>query len=446
MVDEAHATGASGRADGARSPPPASAARSTWSSAPSARRSAPTAPTPARAPRRSTSWSTAPALRLLDRAAAALGRRRDWRRWSARIRAGTGRAPAGKRDGVAGCACRRGARRGPARGPRSCPIEVGDAEPAMELCERLLERGVFAQGIRPPTVPEGSSRLRFTVMASHRKPASWRAPRSWSAPPPASSACSRPKPSPLDAMPVTEPGGVFVTGTGTEVGKTVVAAVIAHTLAAQGRRVAVFKPAVTGLDEAGGSSRDHELLRLAAGSARATRRSRPTGTRLPPRPIWPRRWPARRSIRRGCWRRRGLRPAGADALVCEGVGGLLVPLAGRRLSACATWRSTSACPLVIAASPGLGTINHTLLTIEAARAAGLEIAAVVLTPWPERPEPDRAVKSGDDRLARRGRGPDPRPLDLGSLDLARQLLSRLESSPIGSPVASPAPGSSRDFS
>jgi glycine C-acetyltransferase/8-amino-7-oxononanoate synthase len=48
------------------------------------------------------------------------------------------------------------------------PIEVGEAEPTMELCERILERGVFAQGIRPPTVPEGSSRLRFTVMATHR--------------------------------------------------------------------------------------------------------------------------------------------------------------------------------------------------------------------------------------------------------------------------------------
>ncbi|HTT93141.1 MAG TPA: 8-amino-7-oxononanoate synthase [Solirubrobacterales bacterium] len=47
------------------------------------------------------------------------------------------------------------------------PIEVGEAEPTMELCERALKRGVFAQGIRPPTVPEGSSRLRFTVMATH---------------------------------------------------------------------------------------------------------------------------------------------------------------------------------------------------------------------------------------------------------------------------------------
>jgi 8-amino-7-oxononanoate synthase len=55
---------------------------------------------------------------------------------------------------------------GPSR-TQIVPIEIGEAEPTMELCERLLERGVFAQGIRPPTVPEGSSRLRFTVMATH---------------------------------------------------------------------------------------------------------------------------------------------------------------------------------------------------------------------------------------------------------------------------------------
>ena len=48
------------------------------------------------------------------------------------------------------------------------PVEVGDAARTMDLCERVLERGVFAQGIRPPTVPEGRSRLRFTVMATHR--------------------------------------------------------------------------------------------------------------------------------------------------------------------------------------------------------------------------------------------------------------------------------------
>jgi 8-amino-7-oxononanoate synthase len=49
------------------------------------------------------------------------------------------------------------------------PLEVGDAERTMKLCERLLGRGVFAQGIRPPTVPAGSSRLRFSVMATHEE-------------------------------------------------------------------------------------------------------------------------------------------------------------------------------------------------------------------------------------------------------------------------------------
>jgi 8-amino-7-oxononanoate synthase len=48
------------------------------------------------------------------------------------------------------------------------PLLVGDAATTMELCEGAIERGVFAQGIRPPTVPEGSSRLRLTAMATHR--------------------------------------------------------------------------------------------------------------------------------------------------------------------------------------------------------------------------------------------------------------------------------------
>jgi dethiobiotin synthetase len=75
--------------------------------------------------------------------------------------------------------------------------------------------------------------------------------------------------------------------------------------------------------------------------------------------------------------------AEADAVVVEGAGGLLVPLAPR-YSMRGLARDLDL-PLVIAAPPGLGTINHTLLTVEAARAADLEIAAVVLTPWPAQP-------------------------------------------------------------
>ncbi|HVD37609.1 MAG TPA: dethiobiotin synthase [Solirubrobacterales bacterium] len=175
--------------------------------------------------------------------------------------------------------------------------------------------------------------------------------------------------------------GLFVTGTGTEVGKTVVAAVIARTLAAEGRRVHVFKPAVTGLDE--GVETDHALLRRASGSSQSDEEIAPYRYGPPASPhlaaelageeIDPER--LRQAARAAA--------EGADAIVCEGVGGLLVPLSPTYLV-----RDLAAdlgYPLVVAAGPGLGTINHTLLTLEAARGANLDVARVVLTPWPEQP-------------------------------------------------------------
>jgi dethiobiotin synthetase len=195
--------------------------------------------------------------------------------------------------------------------------------------------------------------------------------------------------------------GIFVTGTGTEIGKTVVAAVLAHTLAAEGRSVAVFKPCVTGLEEAGES--DHELLRRAAGSSQSDDQIAPYRYDLPASPhlaaamageeIDPARLLAvAREAAEGC-----------EVLVCEGVGGLLVPLMApgpdddplpymvRDLAADLDY------PLVVVAPPGLGTINHTLLTIEAAPTAGLKVAAVVLTPWPE--EPSEIERSNRETIA-----------------------------------------------
>ncbi|HET7120185.1 MAG TPA: dethiobiotin synthase [Solirubrobacterales bacterium] len=175
--------------------------------------------------------------------------------------------------------------------------------------------------------------------------------------------------------------GIFVTGTDTDIGKTVVAAAIARTLAAEGHRVAVFKTTVTGLDE--GGETDHALLRRASGSAQSDEEIAPYRYGAPASPhlaaalageqIDPERLRAAAAAA----------AEGAEALVCEGVGGLLVPLSPgylvRDLAADLGY------PLVIVASPGLGTINHTLLTIEAARTAGLEIACVVLNPWPAEP-------------------------------------------------------------
>ncbi|MGE5281195.1 MAG: dethiobiotin synthase [Chloroflexota bacterium] len=174
---------------------------------------------------------------------------------------------------------------------------------------------------------------------------------------------------------------MFVTGTGTEVGKTVVAAVIARTLTAQGESVAVFKPAVTGLDEEG--EPDHELLRRAAGSEQSDEEIAPYRYGPPASPhlaaelageeIEPQR------LRDGA----SAAAAGADVLVCEGVGGLLVPLRSDYLVR--DLAVDLGLPLVVVSPPRLGTINHTLLTLEAARAAGLDVGLVVLTPWPDEP-------------------------------------------------------------
>jgi dethiobiotin synthetase len=175
--------------------------------------------------------------------------------------------------------------------------------------------------------------------------------------------------------------GCFVTGTGTEVGKTVVAAAIARAQAERGLAVAVFKPAVTGLE--GPGEADHELLRRAAGSAQSDEEIAPYRYGPPASPHLAAALAGEEIDPRRLTEAARAAAAGADLLVCEGVGGLLVPLAGDYLV-----RDLAAdlgLPLVVAASPGLGTINHTLLTLEAARSAALAVAKVVLTPWPERP-------------------------------------------------------------
>lgn len=156
---------------------------------------------------------------------------------------------------------------------------------------------------------------------------------------------------------------------------------IARTLASEGRAVAVFKPAVTGLDEEG--EYDHELLRRAAGSAQSDAEIAPYRYGPPASPHLAAALAGERIEREVLLKAAREARAGAEALVCEGVGGFLVPLADDYLVR--DLAVDLGLPLVVAASPGLGTINHTLLTVESARAVGLEVRAVVLTPWPEAP-------------------------------------------------------------
>lgn len=187
--------------------------------------------------------------------------------------------------------------------------------------------------------------------------------------------------------------GAFVTGTGTEVGKTVVAATIARTLAGEGRRVAVFKPAVTGLDE--GVETDYELLRRASGSRQSDEEIAPYRYGPPASPHLAAALAGEEIDPEGLRQAARAAAEGAEEIVCEGVGGLLVPLTPTYLV-----RDLAAdlgYPLIVVAGPGLGTINHTLLTVEAARAAGLEVAAIVLNPWPE--DPSEIERSNRETIA-----------------------------------------------
>ncbi|HSO98454.1 MAG TPA: dethiobiotin synthase [Solirubrobacteraceae bacterium] len=177
--------------------------------------------------------------------------------------------------------------------------------------------------------------------------------------------------------------GLFVTGTDTGVGKSVLTAAVVAALRTAGHGVCPLKPVITGLAEVPDPvwPPDDELLARAAGvacDAVAIERFDPpvsphlagelAGRRIDPAALVA-------TIRER---------AGQRLAIIEGVGGLLVPLAGefdvRDLA------RELALPVVLAARPGLGTINHTRLTVEAARAAGLDLRGIVLTPWPSAPD------------------------------------------------------------
>jgi dethiobiotin synthetase len=217
--------------------------------------------------------------------------------------------------------------------------------------------------------------------------------------------------------------GLFVTATDTGVGKTILSAALLAAMAAEGEAVRAHKPVITGLeepeqDEDGAWPPDHELLGAAAGMAPeqvAPLRYGPAvsphlaealaGERIEPSTLV-----------------QAAEAAAADAvhrratLIVEGVGGLLTPLA-EDFSVCELAQAIGL-GVLIAARPGLGTINHTLLTLRTAREAGLDVRAVVLTPWPADPSP--MERSNRETIARLGAvavetlrgvpGPDPAEL------------------------------------
>ena len=158
------------------------------------------------------------------------------------------------------------------------------------------------------------------------------------------------------------------------------AASICAALAARGEQVAAFKPVVTGLEDAPGEfGHDHELLASVASAGQTPEEVAPYrfGQAVSPH--------LAADVALTTVNPAELLAAARrhELLVCEGVGGLMVPLTPGYLVR--DLALDLGLPVVIAARTGLGTINHTLLTVEAARTGGLQVAAVVMTPWPREP-------------------------------------------------------------
>lgn len=173
---------------------------------------------------------------------------------------------------------------------------------------------------------------------------------------------------------------LVVTGTGTEVGKTVVTAAVATLAAAAGRRVAVVKPAQTGVSAGADSDVEvirrlaqvddvHELVRYPEPLAPATA-ARIAGIRA---------FPLAAMVER----LRRLRDR--ELVLVEGAGGMLVQLDedGHTIADLAV---ALRAPVLVVAAAGLGTLNSVALTCEALRSRELHCAGVVIGCWPTRPD------------------------------------------------------------
>lgn len=182
---------------------------------------------------------------------------------------------------------------------------------------------------------------------------------------------------PID-LKLPKKAGLFITGTDTGVGKTVVAGAIARILADRGSKVGVFKPIATGCrrDWEGLVSYDTEFLANCANSNLSLSTITPVGYLTPAAPLVSAAHEGRpidfggiaSAYRQVCEE--------SDIVIVEGIGGVRVPLTGEfdLLDLAAEF----ALPIVIVARPNLGTINHTLMTIDSIRAAQLNIAGVVI--------------------------------------------------------------------
>jgi dethiobiotin synthetase len=180
--------------------------------------------------------------------------------------------------------------------------------------------------------------------------------------------------------------GIFVTGTDTDVGKTWVAAGLTGALRRRGHQAVYFKPIQSGCPEEGGAliATDARCARDLANLPEPLEVLTPLTLRLPLAPgVAAAHEGAALDLKRVAAALKDL--AGRyDWFVVEGAGGLYVPLIGTQFLVLDLIRWLKL-PLLVVARAGLGTINHTALSVAAARQAGFEVAGVVINRYPAQP-------------------------------------------------------------
>jgi len=262
----------------------------------------------------------------------------------------------------------------PAPAAAIVPWIVGSSARALALAARVQQRGWNVRAVRPPSVPEGTARLRLVCRAGSepselaglaRELLAERAEHEHAQRGPTA---ARAQPTPT----------LVVAGTGTGVGKTIVSALLLRAARAHGRAL-YWKPVQTG--EESDTQSVARLARAAPEELHAPLHALPLAASPHAAAAAAGEAIDARRLSHELARLRG--SGAAQRLVLELAGGLLVPWsleAGG--STQLDWLARERVPLVLVASAGLGTLNHSLLSLEALRARGLEPRALVLVGAP----------------------------------------------------------------
>ena len=196
------------------------------------------------------------------------------------------------------------------------------------------------------------------------------------------------------------PKGIFVTGTDTGVGKTVVTAAIAWNLTQAGKRVALMKPIQTGTIVSGPT--DIEFVQKVLGADYSLDVSCPYMFSDPVAPLVASMLVGERIDIKKIKDSYSRLSSDNDFVIVEGAGGLLVPILEDYFMSDLALELDL--PVLIVTRPNLGTLNHTFLTLESAKKRGLDVAGIVISnfPWdpglPEQTNPELILSMTGDNI------------------------------------------------